>query len=206
MLEVFKDIEQGSEAWLELRRGLVTCSELSTVLAKGRSGGESITRRKYLLTLAGERMAGCVEAGYSNSYMERGHQDEEEGRALYSMVTDNDIEKVAFIKNGEVGYSPDGLIGTNGLIEVKTKLYHLHLDALLRNEVPNEHTAQCQGGLWVSGREWIDFASYAKGLPLFVKRVHRDEAYIARIKIEVDDFLSEMHELIAKITQHKVAA
>lgn len=200
-LQLF-DCEQNSESWIRARLGVVTASEFHSILAKG----EGKTRRKYMLTLVGERIAGLSPfESYSNATMERGHQYEDEARDEYRIQSGNDVVRLGFMRRGDVGYSPDSLIGGDGLLEIKTKIYHLHLECLLKNEVPSIHLAQCQGGLWVSAREWIDFVSYSPGLPLFVKRMHRDEKYIATLKVEVDAFIDEMNQLIAQIQNYKVA-
>lgn len=200
-LQIF-DCEQNSPEWIQARLGVVTASEFKGVMAKG----EGKTRRKYMLTVVGERIAGKHFERYTNSDMERGHLLEDEARDEYRIETGNEVERIGFMRRGDVGYSPDGLIGADGLQEIKTKLYHLHIECLLTDKVPTEHIQQCQGGLWVSGREWIDFISYSPGLPIFIKRIHRDEPFIARIKVEVDDFLSEMHQLIERVSNYKRAA
>jgi hypothetical protein len=205
-LQIF-DCTQGEDAWFACRAGIPTASEFSTILAKGRGGGESVTRRKYLYTLAAERIAGPSPFDcYSNGAMQRGHDYELEARDMYSLLTDNEVQQVGFMRRGDVGYSPDGLIGGDGLLEIKTKSYPLHLDCLLNDEVPSEHIAQVQGGLWVSGRQWLDFVSYSPGLPIFIKRVPRDESYIARLKVEVEQFNSELADLVERIKQYKRVA
>ncbi len=141
------DCEQGSEAWAYARAGIPTASEFSNLLAKGRGGAESKTRRTYLLKLAGERLTGTPMESYSNAHMERGRLLEAEARDLYAFMTDTDPEEVGFVTRGDAGCSPDGLLGVTGAIEIKTKLAHLHLDCLLRGEFPEEHKAQCQGVL-----------------------------------------------------------
>lgn len=200
-LQIF-DCEQNSPEWIQARLGVVTCSEFKSVMAKG----EGKTRRKYMLTVIGEKLAGQPFERYANADMERGHRLEDEAREEYRILTGNEVKRIGFMRRGDVGYSPDGLIDDDGLQEIKTKLYHLHIECLLADKLPTEHVQQCQGGLWVSGRQWIDFVSYCPGLPLFVKRVQRDEAFIARIKVEVDDFLVEMRQLIEKIQPTKRAA
>lgn len=205
-LEIFT-CDQNSDDWYAARCGIVTASEFHTVLAKGRGGGESVTRRKYMLTLAGERIGGPSPFDrYSNSAMQRGHEYEQEARDSYQLITDHEVEQVGFMRRGDVGYSPDGIIGDDGLLEIKTKAYPLHLDCLLKDEVPEEHMAQIQGGLWVSGRLWLDFVSYSPGLPIFIKRVTRDEAYIARLSAEVAAFNSELLALVERINSYKRAA
>lgn len=197
-LQIF-DCEQGSPEWHSCRCGIPTASEFSTVLAKGRGGGESVTRRKYLLTLIGQRLTGKVEEGYTNGHMERGKTMEEEARDLYSMVADIEPQRVGFMRRGDAGASPDSLIGTDGLLEIKTKLPHLQLECLLSDQVPTEHVAQIQGQLWIAAREWVDFVSYWPGIKLFRKRVYRDEAYIAKLKVAVDEFNNELLELLEKV-------
>ena len=191
--------EQGSEDWFRVRAGMPTASEFATVMASGRGGGESKTRRTYMLKLAGEILTGEPMESYNNGHMERGKIMEAEARDLYSFMADVDPECVGFIANEGKGCSPDCLIGANGMAEIKTKLPHLQIDVLLRGELPPEHKAQCQGGLWVVEREWIDFVSYWPSLPLFVKRIHRDEAYIAEIEKAVDQFNAELAEMVACI-------
>jgi hypothetical protein len=200
-LQIF-DCLQGSPEWLQCRLGLVTASELKSVMAKG----EGKTRAKYMRTLAGEIVRGQPFERYTNDHMDRGHTEEDEARNLYTFITDNEVQQIGFMRRGRAGYSPDGLVGTAGLVEIKTKLDHLHIECLEADKVPSEHVQQCQGGLWVSGREWLDFVSYCPSLPLFVKRVVRDEAYIARIKVEVDDFITELDAKVAKIRNYKRAA
>src|SRR5437868_9689470 len=193
-LQLF-DCEQGTPEWYAARAGIPTASEFDTVLAKGKGGGESKTRRTYMLKLIGERITGAPMYSYSNDHMERGKEMEQEARDLYAMLSDVEPLRVGFMRRGDAGASPDSLVGDNGLLEIKTTLAHLQLDCLLNDELPSEHKAQCQGQLWISGREWVDFVSYWPGLPLFGKRVFRDEPYIARLKVEVDAFNSEMLEL-----------
>src|SRR6185369_16291184 len=137
--------------------------------------------------------------------MERGHDQEPAARELYAFQTDLEPQAVGFIKNGSVGCSPDSIVGDKGMVEIKTKLAHLHLDVLLGDVVPNEHMAQIQGQLWVAEREWCDFVSYCPKLPLFVKRVHRDEAFIERIAKAVDLFERELVTLM-DVVQPKSAA
>lgn len=205
MIEVF-NMPQGSDEWFEVRRGIVTASEFGTLLMQGRGGGDSKTRRTYMLKLMGERLTGDPMYRYTNDHMERGHDQEPAARELYAFQTDLEPQAVGFIKNGSVGCSPDSIVGDKGMVEIKTKLAHLHLDVLLGDAVPNEHMAQIQGQLWVAEREWCDFVSYCPKLPLFVKRVHRDEAFIERIAKAVDLFERELVTLMDVVQPKSVAA
>lgn len=188
------DCVQGEPEWFEARRGVVTASRFSDVLAKG----HGITRRKYLLTLAGEAITGEVAESYSNGHMERGHVMEAEARDLYAFAKDVDPQLVGFMRRGRAGASPDSLVGDDGMVEIKTKLPHLQLDVLDKGKLPSDHVAQVQGQMWISGRAWCDFVSYWPRLPLFCIRIERDEAYIATLEQAVADFVGELDGYITK--------
>jgi hypothetical protein len=193
------DCEQGSPEWFDVRKGIPTASEFATVMASGRAGGESKGRRTYLLKLAGEVLTGEPMESFTNHHMERGKLMEDEARRFYAFMADAEPQQVGFIRNDTAGASPDSLIGDDGLLEIKTKLPHLMIDVLLKDEFCAEHKAQCQGQLWVSGREWVDLAVYWPGLPLFVKRAYRDEPYIAAIGAAVDAFNAELAEVVERV-------
>lgn len=199
------DCIQGSDEWWKARLAVVTASEFHCVLATGRSSGESKTRRKYMLRLVAEAITGEPQEAYSNAAMERGRAMEAEARDYYALLTDLEPVQVGFLRNGRVGCSPDSLIGNDGMHEIKCKEYHRHIECLLVNEVPTEHRAQCQGGLWVAEREWIDFQSYCPKLPPFIKRVHRDDKYIADLDKAVQIFLDELNELHEQIKRRYAA-
>ena len=203
ILEIL-DCEQGSDTWRLARAGIATASEFSTILANGRGGAESKTRKTYLRKLAGEIITGDPMENYSNGYMDRGHALEDEARQTYAFLTDCEPKQVGFIRNGRAGYSPDSLIGENGLLEIKTKAPHLLIEAIEADKFPAEHVAQCQGGLWITGREWIDLVCFFPKMPVFIKRAHRDEAFIQRLASEVAAFTDELDALVAKIRAYGV--
>ena len=194
MMEIL-DFDQRSPEWFAARSGIPTSSEFATVMAKGRDG-ESKTRRTYMLKLAGEILTGEPMENYTNQHMERGRIMEGEARAFYAFMADAEPLPVGFIRNGDKGASPDALLGDDGLLEIKTKMPHLLIDLISKDEFPPEHKAQCQGQLWVSERKWLDLVVYWPKLPLFVKRVTRDEPYIARLATEVDRFNNELRQLV----------
>ena len=196
--EVF-DCEQGTPEWFAARAGIPTASQFSTVLASGKGGGESLTRRKYLYQLAGEAITRTVADSFSNAHMERGKTMEADARRLYAFQADAEPRSVGFVRRGRAGASPDSLIDADGLLEIKTKLPHLQIECLLDNRVPSEHIAQIQGQMWVTGRDWCDFVSYWPGLPLFVKRVARDAAYIANLETQVARFNDELDAIVARV-------
>ena len=191
--------EQGSPEWFSARSGIPTASEFHTVMAKGKGGGESLTRKTYLLKLAGEIITGEPMESFTNAHMERGKAMEDEARDLYSFMTDSDPLRVGFVTNGKAGASPDSLIGDRGGLEIKTKLPHLLIDLLLKGEMPPEHKAQVQGCMWITEREWWDFTAYWPKLPLFTKRIIRDDTYIRTIADAVDQFNDELDATVARL-------
>jgi hypothetical protein len=201
MMQVF-NCEQSSPEWFACRMGIPTASMFATVMAKGKDGGASLTRKTYLYKLAGEIITGEPMENYSNDHMERGKQMEAEARDLYAFMTDLIPQQVGFIRNGNKGCSPDSLIGADGVLEVKSKLPHLTIECLLRGEFPAEHKAQCQGALWVTEREWVDIAVYWKGLPLFTKRAGRDADYIAKLSSAVDEFNDELAAIVERVKRY----
>lgn len=201
MMQIF-NCEQSSPEWFACRMGIPTASMFATVMAKGKDGGASVTRKTYLYKLAGEIVTGEPSENYSNEHMERGKAMEAEARDLYAFMTDLIPQQVGFIRNGGKGCSPDSLIGNSGVLEVKSKLPHLTIECLLRDEFPAEHKAQCQGALWVTEREWVDIAVYWKGLPLFIKRAGRDEAYIQKLSAAVDEFNDELASIVERVKRY----
>lgn len=195
MIEVFDNIEQGTDAWLQCRLGIPTASKFATVMAKG----EGKTRSEYMRKLAGEILTGQPMASYRNEQMERGNVMEDEARETYAFIYDTDIRRVGFIRNEMRGASPDSLVGENGGLEIKTAEAHIQIDRLERDRVPPEHVAQVQGNLWVAEREWWDFVSYWPGLPILRKRVYRDEPYIKNLAGEVGRFNDELAALVERI-------
>jgi len=196
-MQIF-DCVQGSEEWLMARLGIPTASMFKDMMAKG----QGKTRRTYMLKIAGERITGELPPGYSNAHMERGNELEPEARRLYELESGNCVTECGFIlADYNAGYSPDGLVGEDGAIEIKTRLPHLMLDTLLTQKVPAEHAKQVQGGLLISERGWCDFIAYWPGLPLFVKRVNRDEPMIKEIREAITIFNDETNEIIEKIEQ-----
>lgn len=201
------DCEQGSPEWFACRLGIPTASEFGTLLMKGRDGkSDSKTRRKYLLQIAGERITGQLAESYTNPHMERGKEMEQEARSAYEFQFGVECERVGFLRRGRSGCSPDSLIGTDGGLEIKTKLPHLQLEVLLAKVCPPEHYDQVQGFLMVSGRKWCDLVSYWPRMPLFCIRVERDEAHIATLRAAVDKFNREVDDVLAKVAPDLKAA
>lgn len=184
-MQIIKDIEQGSEEWLKLRLGVATASNFDKIITT--TGKESTTLSKYALELATQCLLIEPEPSYKNDIMLRGNELEAEARQIYQEQTFNVVEEITMFKSdcGNYGYSPDGLINDNGLIEIKCPLATTHFKYILDNKIPSDYWQQLQGGLWVSNRQWIDFISYHpnfKDKKLFIKRVERDEDYITKLE------------------------
>jgi hypothetical protein len=198
MIEII-DCPQNSDAWYRARLGLPTASMFKTIMANGRGGGESVSRRDYLLKLAGELVSGEPMENYSNAFMRRGKDMEDEARKFYSFLTSAEPKQIGFIKNGNKGCSPDSLIDEDGMLEVKTHAAHIMVELILKDDFPPRHLAQCQGQLWVAEREWLDLICYWPGFPPFVKRIFRDSAYIRQLSIAVEQFNCELAEIVERV-------
>jgi hypothetical protein len=195
MIPEFIDCDQNSPEWFAARCGIPTASRFKDILAKG----EGKTRAKYLRQLAGEIVTGAPAEGHSNAHMERGHAMEPEARSAYAFMHDADPMPVGFVRRGRAGASPDSILGTGGLLEIKTKLPDLLIECMLRDDFPPEHKAQVQGQLWVAERDWCDLAVYWPGMPLVVFRAQRDEAYIKTLASAVQAFTEELDALVERI-------
>lgn len=175
------DVPQKSDAWHDLRRGIVTASEMSGLITPTLKVAANIESRSLAYRLVAERITGYTDPTYMSDDMMRGIEDEPRARDKYSekyadvhqlglMVRDFDVEGVSF----SIGFSPDGLVGDVGQIEVKSRRQDKHLATILSDTVPNEYMAQIQTGLLVSGRSWCDFVSFSGGMPMWVRRVYPD--------------------------------
>lgn len=198
-IQIF-DCEQGTEEWHLARAGVVTASVFNVVQMKGKGGGVSETRTKLMYQLAAETITGqpCPQWD-GNKHTERGKVMEQQVRDLYEATSALPVQPVGFLKRGRMGASPDSLVGDDGLLEVKTKLPHLQIAAVLANRLPSEHEAQVQGQLLVTGRKWCDFRSYWPGLPELRIRVFPDLAYQSTLLREINTFIGELDALVARI-------
>jgi len=177
-LRIFKELTQGTEEWLYQRCGIVTASVVGQLITpKTVKPAANDYSRALVMHLAAERITGYVEPTFTTADMERGNLSEPLARDKYAEHY-APVEEIGFMVRdfgwGKIGYSPDGLVGDDGLIEIKAPKQKKHLATILADAVPLEYMAQCQTGLLVSGREWIDFISYNGGMPLWHKRVEPD--------------------------------
>lgn len=202
-------VVQGTDAWHSLRLGKVTASKVADVLSKGKSG-ESASRRDYRIELVAQRLTGNVEESFTSAAMEHGTLTEPLARVAYELKNNTNVDQIAFVDHPSIkwfGCSPDGLVGSDGLIEIKCPKTTTHLDWIDSNKAPSKHIPQMMAQMSCTGRQWCDFVSYDPRLPedlqLFVVRVNRDQEYIDSMEAEVKKFLNEVEETINKLKERK---
>jgi putative phage-type endonuclease len=202
-------IEQNSPEWFAQRLGKVTASRVADVIAKTKTG-YSTSRENYMAQLVCERMTGTVGESFTNAAMQWGTETEPLARAAYEAHADVLVDEVAMITHPTIeasGASPDGYVGSEGLLEIKCPNTATAIDTLLSQSVPSKYIPQIQWQLACTGRQWCDFCSFDPRLPtelqLFVKRVPRDDAYIQMLEEEVKKFLTELDGKITKLNELK---
>ena len=191
-------IEQGTEAWLQLRLGKVTASRVADIMAKTKTGA-SASRQNYLIELALQRVTGNIEPMYTNDAMAWGTATEPQARVDYEVKTGNFVDQIAFVEHDIIewfGCSPDGLVGNDGLIEIKCPNSATHWATIKDKKPPNKYVIQMQSQMACTNRQWCDFVSFDPRMPersqLFICRVERDQTMIDEIEAEIKKFLSEV--------------
>lgn len=197
----YNDVAQHTDEWLALRCGLLTASELKNIITPVKlEYASNDQERTHLYELAGQRITGYVEPSYLGPDMERGMEEEGEARALY-MQKYAPVLMTGFMTNDKwgftLGFSPDGLVGDDGIIEIKSRRNKFQIQTIIKDLMPVEHRIQVQAGLLVSGRKWCDFISYSGGLHLYVKRIHADEEVQTAIIAAAGQFYTKLDETIA---------
>jgi len=198
-------MDQGSDEWIAMRLGKATASRIADVVAKTKSG-YSASRANYMAELVAERLTGNRGETFTNEAMQWGTKKEPDALAAYEFLTNAEIERVAFVPHPKVsmsGASPDGLVGADGLVEVKCPNTATHIDTLLGQNVPGKYVTQIMWQLACTGRQWCDFVSFDPRLPdsmrLFVRRIQRDDLAIAELEKEVTAFLAEVAKKVSEL-------
>jgi hypothetical protein len=190
-LHVHDELEQGTDEWLTQRCGMVTASMVGNLLTPTLGVADNDKSRGLTAVLVAERLTGHVDPVYVSDDMWRGRFDEPIAREKYA-EHHAPVDETGFMVRDDwgyqIGFSPDGLVGDDGLIEIKSRKQKKHLQAILADAVPPENVAQLQCGLLVSGRDWIDYVSFCAGMPLYVKRVLPDPAWHKAIVAAVARF------------------
>lgn len=198
-------MEQRSEEWYAARCGKVTASRVADVIAKTKSG-YSASRANYMADLICERMTGVSTETYQNAAMVWGINTEPMARAAYEAEAGGLVEEVGFIPHATIpnaGASPDGLVGTDGLVEIKCPNTATHIETLLGQTIPQKYITQMQWQMACTGRKWCDFVSYDPRMPehmqFFCKRIERDQSVITDLEREVNSFLQELEQKVNKL-------
>ena len=200
-------MEQRTEEWFEARMGCVTASRTADVMAKTKSG-YAASRANYMAELICERLTCERQGGFSSAAMQWGTETEPQARMAYEIITGATVVETGFVLHPEIagfGASPDGLIGDDGLIEIKCPNTATHIDTLLADKVPTKYIIQMHVQMLCTGRVWCDFVSFDPRLPIdlhmFIKRVERDNKLAEEIVTEVQSFLADMEAKIAKLKE-----
>jgi putative phage-type endonuclease len=202
-------MDQGTEEWFTIRIGKVTASRVADVIAKTKTG-YSATRDNYMAQLVCERLTGQKGDSFSNAAMQHGTETEPLARLSYEVTQNVLVDEVGFVPHPTIemaGASPDGLVGDDGLLEIKCPNTATHIETLLSQTVPGKYNTQMQFQMACTGRQWCDFVSFDNRLPeelqLFVKRVPRDTVFIRLIEAEIIQFLAELDDKINKLMKVK---
>lgn len=201
------EIIQGSAEWLALRSGKVTASRVADIVARTKSG-YSASRANYMAQLVAERLSGEPAPSFTSAAMQHGTDTEPQARKAYEFYRDVDVTEVAFVPHpsiADAGASPDGLVGDDGLVEIKCPNTATHIDTLLGQKVPEKYVTQMLWQMACTGRQWCDFVSFDPRMPeamsLYVERVKRDDARIQELETEVVTFLRELNDKISNLTK-----
>jgi len=202
-------MDQGTEEWFTIRIGKVTASRVADVIAKTKTG-YSASRDNYMAQLVCERLTGQKGESFTNAAIQHGIDTEAYARAAYEALKDVLVDEVGFVPHPTIemaGASPDGMVGEDGLIEIKCPNTATHIETLLSQSVPGKYNTQMQFQMACTGRQWCDFVSFDNRLPeelqLFVKRVPRDTVFIRLIEAEIIQFLAELDDKINKLMKVK---
>lgn len=200
-------IEQGTPEWFAQRLGKVTASRVADIIAKTKTG-VAASRGNYLAQLVAERLIGQAADSFKSGAMQHGTETEPMARMAYETETGQMVTEVAMIQHPKIemaGASPDGLVGEDGLVEIKCPNTSTHIATLMADKAPSGYMAQMQWQMACTGRAWVDFVSFDPRMPedmqLFIKRVPRDEKLIAEYEAEVIKFLAEVQETVDKLIE-----
>ena len=199
------EIEQRTEEWFAARLGKVTASRVADVIAKTKTG-YSASRENYMTQLVLERITQTKSEGFTSAAMEWGTDQEPFARAAYEAAQGVMVEEVGFVPHPTIewaGASPDGLVGDDGCVEIKCPNTATMIETLLSQKVPGKYITQMQFQMACTGRKWCDYVSFDPRMPakaqMFVKRVDRDDEYIAEIEAEIVKFLAEVDSQVQKL-------
>jgi len=198
-------IIQGSPEWHQLRLGKVTASRVSDCIAQIKTG-EAASRSDYRIELVTERLTRIATEGFTNSHMMRGIELEPQARVAYELKNNLWVTEIAFVDHPTIamsGASPDGLVVSDGMLEIKCPAPKTHIKYLLDGRVPAKYKNQMAWQMACTGRNWVDFMSFCPELPWnmqsFIIRYERDDDLIAELESKVNEFNNEVSEVIKRL-------
>ena len=197
---IIDTILQGSPEWLEVRLGKPGGTSFCDIVL--RDGKRAAGRTKLLYRLASEILSGETTPGFQNAACLRGTELEPEARSAYELITGADVVQVGYVFADESrrwGCSPDGLVGDDGLVEIKCPLAHTHVEYMDRGKLPSKYWHQVHGQMAVTGRQWCDFLSFHPNIRPFLLRVERDEAVCRMITEALEEFCADLAELVERL-------
>ena len=195
-------IEQGTPTWFAQRLGKATASRVADIIAKTKSG-PSASRENYATQLVLERITNTKGESYTSPAMEWGTATEPLARQAYELKRGLFVDETGFIDHPTIamtGASPDGLVGSEGLVEIKCPNSATHLDTLITRKIPTKYVPQMMWQMICTGRKWCDFVSFdprfPENLQIFVERVEYDPTYARMLELEVTQFLDEVEKKV----------
>lgn len=208
MIELTADtIIQRTTDWYQIRLGKVTASRMGDLMGRTQKG-YAATRAAYMDELLSERLTGQKADRFSSAAMQWGTEMEPKAREAYEAITGNDVVETGFVPHPGIpmfGASPDGLIGKDGLIEIKCPNTATHVKTVVSGKINQKYLLQMQTQLLCTDRAWCDFVSFDPRLPeaeqIWIERVFRDEDVIAQIEAETKKFLTELNEIVTAFRQ-----
>jgi len=203
-MKIITDFEQGSDEWKAARLGKITASRVKDIMTNGRGGAPSKTSESYMMELIAERLTGEPKPFFENDAMKWGTENEIAARSMFELKEGILVDEVAFIEHSEfIGVSPDGLIGDDGLLEIKCPNTSTQIKRALTNDYSKDYKAQIQMQLWVSDRKYCYFLSFDPRLDCkasyLLQKVERDEEYINEMKSKIEEFVNKMNKILNKL-------
>ena len=202
-------MDQRTDEWFKSRLGKATASRIADIIAKTKTG-PSASRENYVVQLVLERITQTKGESYSNAAMQWGTETEPLARQAYELKRGLFVDEVGFIDHPTIansGASPDGLVGTDGLVEIKCPNSATHMETLVTRKIPQKYIPQMTWQMACTGRSWCDFVSFDPRFPehlqIFIERIEYDPTYVRMLELEVTQFLDEVEKKVEILRKMK---
>lgn len=195
-MKIYKELVQGTDEWIQIRLGKLSASKAQAIAANGK-GLETLCFEKIAEILTKKQIS-----TYKNEAMENGNETEEEARTVYSLSTGNEVNQVGFIEMDEmVGCSPDGLVRSDGLVEIKCPTPKVFAQYLYSKKIDSKYFAQMQMQMLVANRKWCDYVVFNPDFPtpIIIKKVERDEKFIEKLRIGLEAGKNKIKQIMEEI-------